>query len=141
MAFFTRVGSYSAIGKPAHQSQTGEHAAQADKSGERFARAMPIIDPFNAGGSYLMYKLMAHPDYVNGPASPGNAEWFRMRKGLVVGMPMPATGVGLSPKGDVAIEAISAWITEGASMTSLCCNSVKDGDETDVDCGGGCGSS
>ena len=44
-------------------------------------------DPGNAGNSYLLYKLLAHPVYRDGASSPGPEEHFRMRTAIVVGMP------------------------------------------------------
>jgi len=103
----------TAIGKTSHQTQTGEHADNPDESGRRFGRAMPLIDPGNAGNSYLLYKLLAHPIYRDGASSPGPDEHFRMRKSIIVGMPMPAPPV---PPGfaDKTLETLSAWINQGA---------------------------
>ena len=107
----------TAIGKTAHQTQQGEHADDGDQNPARFGRAMPIIDPGSAGNSYLMYKVMAHPDFLtlsNGELDP--AEQQRMRSTLVVGMPMPAVPFSSLSKLQ-QYEALSAWIAQGAPTT------------------------
>ncbi|MEJ7733349.1 MAG: hypothetical protein WKG00_29655 [Polyangiaceae bacterium] len=113
----------TAIGRVAHQTQQGEHAALADRNPARFGRAMPIIDPQNAGNSYLLYKLMAHTDFVGkGETGADPTEVARMRNALVVGMQMPAT-----PTTSLQVSAsrsdydtLSAWISQGASAPN--CN-------------------
>jgi hypothetical protein len=107
----------TAIGKTAHQTHQGEHADDGDQNPARFGRAMPIIDPGSAGNSYLMYKVLAHPDFLRlagGGLDP--AEQQRLRSTLVVGMPMPAVEFSSLSKLQ-HYEALSAWIAQGAATT------------------------
>jgi hypothetical protein len=115
----------TAIGRVANQTEQGEHASLADRNPARFGRAMPIIDPQNAGNSYLLYKLMAHSTYAEKVGDAEPAEVTRMRNALVVGMQMPATeGPQLNQRaGTSAItdyDTLSAWISQGASAPN--CN-------------------
>lgn len=108
----------TAIGRVAHQTQTGEHASLPDRNPARFGRAMPNIDPQNAGNSYLMYKVIAHSKFAAAVGDTDTAELLRMRNSIVVGMQMPATDFGtLLPRADGAItdyDTLSAWISQGA---------------------------
>lgn len=118
--------SQTAIGMTAHQTQTGEAAHLPDTSGAHFGRAMPLIDPFNPGNSYLLYKLLANPynHKPDGLLDPQlEAEIGRLRNSVVVGLPMPAE-YGDNGQGGVskAIEpqvlaAIGAWIAHGAAVS------------------------
>lgn len=116
----------TAIGVTAKLSQHGEAASIPDLSGARFGRAMPLIDPFNPGNSYLLYKLL-----INGrnfeSAAPGSLldeELQRLRAGAVAGVPMPAA-VGpdtnqLAENGEASereLRLISAWIAAGAVLS------------------------
>jgi len=110
----------TAVGRVAHQTQQGEHAALADRNPARFGRAMPIIDPQNAGNSYMLYKLMAHSTYADTVGEVDRAEVARMRNALVVGMQMPATATPQlrERKGTPSLndyDTLSAWISQGAS--------------------------
>jgi hypothetical protein len=130
----------TAIGKTAHATQQGEAATIEDDNPARFGRAMPIVDPGNSGNSYLMYKLLANPlnylrtsdgilaDEDGNDYSAFGGEIDRLRKTVVVGLPMPAQqGKAGPPVGAVAaaidprVEAsyerlmqIHAWIVNGA---------------------------
>ncbi len=105
----------TAIGRVAHQTQTGEHADEGDRAPLRFGRAMPIIDPSNPGNSYLLYKIAAGPN-VSGDAASA-AEIQRLRGSIVVGLPMPPYSGAGSATFDVAGAAlISEWIAQGAPM-------------------------
>lgn len=125
----------TAIGHVAHQTQTGEHADEPDKSPLRFGRAMPIVDPGNPGNSYLLYKLIVGPNGVEPTSDPGEAakrtqEIERLRESVVVGMPMPPPQSGLSFKlfsGGTAtdpsfithvdgMDIVTAWIAGGAEI-------------------------
>lgn len=127
----------TAVGKVAHQTQTGEHADDPDISPRRFGRAMPLIDPLNPGNSYLLYKTLIGPNAVD-PALPPEeasalrAELDRLRATVVVGMPMPPqttpsfwmhdppAGQMVDPSQIVPrvdggdMDAITAWIAQGA---------------------------
>lgn len=109
----------TAVGRVAHETQTGEHAAQGEVSPSRFGRAMPIIDPTRPGNSYLLYKLLASEE--NGaPGSDAAAEEARvseiarLRAAVVVGMPMPPTSGASKPIDQRQLEQISDWILAGA---------------------------
>lgn len=103
----------TALGKTAHQTQVGEQADNADQAPRRFGRAMPVVDPGSPGNSYLLYKLLATPNYAVSPASPGIAEQARLRETVVVGMPMPALP---PPLDESALDAVSRWVTAGAPV-------------------------
>jgi hypothetical protein len=106
----------TAIGHTAHQTQSGEHAQDDDNNPSRFGRAMPIIDPGDAGNSYLLYKLFVTPTYAQSAAAPADPkELLRLHRAVVVGMPMP-------PPPDRSIELVSltdlsTWITQNAPTT------------------------
>jgi hypothetical protein len=105
----------SAIGRVAHQTALGEHAATPDDG--RFGRTMPIVPTDgNAGNSYLLYKLLVNPTLVLDPPLDA-AEANRLRSAFVTGAPMPdAPGpknalVVLKPA-DVA--TLRDWVLERA---------------------------
>lgn len=109
----------TAVNQVAHETQTGEHAAQGDISAQHFGRAMPLIDPTRPGNSYLLYKLLARED--NG--SPGSdaaaerarvEEIARLRAAVVVGLPMPPPDGVSAPLTQEQLEQISDWILAGA---------------------------
>lgn len=104
-----------ALGRSAHETQTGEHARTADQVPPRFARAMPIVDPGVPGNSYLVYKLLATPGLpLVRPLDAG--EITRVQRDLIVGMPMPpesATGASLRA-GEP--EWLAEWILQGAPV-------------------------
>lgn len=112
----------TALGHVAHQTQTGGNADVPVQGSPRFGSSMPIIDPQNAGNSYLLYKVLADeklaatlPDLL-----PGETE--RLRSGFVVGQPMPApTHLGSAAVDPIALtaaeaSALSLWIAAGAPM-------------------------
>lgn len=107
----------TAIGRTAHQTQMGEHADEPEPRPLRFGRAMPLIDPKNPGNSYLLYKLLVAPGYASSEAAPAQEEIERLRKSVVVGMPMPAPPGGAPDL--AALEALSLWIAQGAT-TKAC---------------------
>jgi hypothetical protein len=76
---------------------------------------MPIIDPGDAGNSYILYKLLAGPAYAQSLAAPPDPkEIERIRTAVVVGMPMPPTnGLAIPLRG---LEDLSAWISQDAPM-------------------------
>ena len=116
----------TAIGRVAHETQTGEAARTPNEAPSRFGRAMPILDPLAPGNSYLIYKLLANsntplthpfPD-TPAPGTPGEApEVHRIRSSLVVGMPMPPSGNNAYLR-DGEIEWLSDWILQGAPTPS-----------------------
>lgn len=126
----------TAIGKVAHQTQTGEHADEPDVTPRRFGRAMPLIDALNPGNSYLLYKTIIGPNAID-PALPPDeaaalaAEIDRLRGAVVVGLPMPpqqTPSFWLHAPADPMVDpslvvprvdggdmdAITAWIAQGA---------------------------
>ena len=82
------------------------------------SRAMPILDPTFPGNSYLLYKLLAsHDTPLENPPDP--VEVDRLRRSLVVGMPMPpSTAQGAFLRAGEA-EWISVWLAQGAP-TPVC---------------------
>jgi hypothetical protein len=115
----------TAIGRVAHQTQTGEHASLPDRNPARFGRAMPIIDPQNAGNSYLLYKVIAHTGFAGVITDADPAELVRLRNAVVVGMQMPppqaAGGLGQRDSTPVTdYDTLSAWISQGAKAPT--CN-------------------
>jgi hypothetical protein len=106
------------LGRVAHQTQTGEQADEPDVP-RRFGRAMPQVDPGNAGNSYLLYKMLVSPIYARMDAAKSLApgEIDRLRASTVVGLPMPPYDLYAVPQG--GIEALSAWIMTGA-RTPVC---------------------
>lgn len=106
----------TAIRHPAHGSQTGEQARMPDESPRRFGRAMPLLDPGNAGNSYLLYKLLARgvPD---APDDLAEGEIDRLRASVVVGMPMPPANAqekALLEAGQAS--QITTWLQQGAPV-------------------------
>jgi hypothetical protein len=104
--------SDTAIGRVAHQTETGSTTGVALEAAERFGSAMPVIDPLRPDNSYLLYKLLigasAHAsrsgdaskcsDYsVRLPTDPVDdacpappaEELARLRSWFVIGEPMP----------------------------------------------------
>jgi hypothetical protein len=116
----------TALGVTAHQTQTGEAATIADRSGNRFGRAMPLIDPSNPGNSYVMYKLLVNPQNFL-PIWQQLDEIERLRAGAVPGIPMPGpTGAATPPTNQLGADAASSqaamqlindWIAHGAVLT------------------------
>lgn len=103
----------TAIGHTAHGTQTGEHAQNPDESPPRFGRAMPILDPLFPGNSYLLYKLLAsHETPLENPPDP--VEVQRLRRSLVVGIPMPPSTEPKAFLNPGEAEWISAWLAQGA---------------------------
>ena len=108
----------TAIGHVAHETMTGEQAAQADENPPRFGRAMPLLDPQAPGNSYLLYKLLASGnDHLDSPAS--DAEIGRLRASVVVGMPMPPADQPGAFLRTGEVELISRWLELGAA-TPVC---------------------
>ena len=107
------------IGRVANQTQTGGDADEPDAKPRRFGRAMPHVDPGNAGNSYLLYKMLVSPIYERSSAAAGLApgEIDRLRASVVVGLPMPP--YEFSALADPGVDALSAWITTGA-QTPVC---------------------
>jgi hypothetical protein len=125
----------TAVGKVAHQTQTGEHGDDPDQSPRRFGRAMPIIDPENPGNSYLLYKIAIGPNARDPALPPGEAaaleaEIQRLRASVVAGMPMPPSTQAsfwlhppppevpmpqIIPRVDGGdLDLLTAWIAQGA---------------------------
>jgi len=110
----------NAIGRVAHQTQTGAEADEPRFNPTPFGRAMPLIDPGNPGNSYLLYKLIISPE--NHVSPPPTDERRRLREAAIVGLPMPAAingpGRGMAPGDAEASQALldrlRAWIANGA---------------------------
>jgi hypothetical protein len=102
----------TAIGRVAHQTETGSTTGVPLEAAERFGSGMPVIDPLRPENSYLLYKLLigasaydsrtgdtsrcsdysvALPSEPTGdrcPAPPAE-ELARLRSWFVIGEPMP----------------------------------------------------
>jgi hypothetical protein len=106
----SRDGLRDAIGRVAHQTETGPTTGVPLEAPERFGSGMPVIDPSRPENSYLLYKLLVAPaaylpsgepldacpsDYlVAAPAGPDclvppAEEIDRLRASFVLGDPMP----------------------------------------------------
>lgn len=116
----------TAFGATSHLSQTGEAASIADLSGDRFGRAMPLIDPSNPGNSFLVYKLLINArNFADDQLVPAlNDDIMRLRAGAIPGMPMPAaTGPDSNRLGSdgassqASLQLISDWIAAGAVLS------------------------
>ncbi len=114
----------TAVGRPAHETESGATTGEADQDPERFGVNMPIIDPGRPDNSYLMYKLLiGDAPYELAPgedcpagercATPDAAERERLRAWFVRGEPMP----WLSPEEQFIhhdeLRAIQTFIAKG----------------------------
>jgi hypothetical protein len=109
----------TAVSHVAHETQTGERGAQAEKTPSLFGRAMPILDPTRPGNSYLLYKLLANAK--NGAKASTAAleqnrlaDVQRLRDVVVVGMPMPPEDGRGKKLEQGQLEQLSDWIAQGA---------------------------
>lgn len=116
----------TAIGRVAHETQTGEEPRVVNDAPSRFGRAMPVLEAFSPGNSYLVYKLLANrqtrlanpfPGTPDPPPDGGDwgeaPEVRRLRTTLVVGLPMPPAGNAAYLR-DGEIEWLSEWLLQGA---------------------------
>lgn len=107
----------TALGKVAHEAQTGENATMPNVNSPRFGRAMPVLDPGSPGNSFLVYKLATSVDNAfEYPPEP--AEIARLRSQLAVGMPMPPSNAPAERLRALEPEWIGAWLQQGAQMPS-----------------------
>lgn len=114
----------TALARVAHQTQTGEDGDLAAVGSPRFGRAMPRIDPGNAGNSYLLYKILIHDELAAELPGLAPGETERLRSGFVVGLPMPAlthVEVDGTPNEATPIQPsdaveLSTWIAAGAQL-------------------------
>jgi hypothetical protein len=127
----------TAIGRVAHETEFGDSAGVALQDSPRFGVQMPLIDPQNPGNSYLLYKLIRHPNNFDScregnlstvclsPADPSvslypkvplpegdslvpsRAESERLREWFVRGDPMPLPQDGVEPVG-VSLQGLRA---------------------------------
>lgn len=105
----------TAIDRVANQTQTGENGDQPVSSSLRFGRAMPIVQPGNAGNSYLMYKILAHEQVAADDPTLLAGELDRLRATLVVGAPMPTKPSPGLNQDDAS--RIAEWIATGADVS------------------------
>jgi hypothetical protein len=120
----------TAIGRVAHEADTGPIAGRPLVDPARFGTGMPIIDPGNPGTSYLLYKLVigqdnfaaeCHTRYsVASPAgdcpAPDEAEQQRLRSWFVRLAPMPLDGTLAG--GMATMDLVQRYILAGAESTS-----------------------
>jgi hypothetical protein len=97
----------NAVGRVAHQTETGPTTGRVLASPPRFGTAMPLIDPGRPSNSYLVYKLLLAPESYQARADgeacsryraatdpercilPAAEELTRLREWFVRGDPMP----------------------------------------------------
>lgn len=119
----------TAVGHPAHETETGDATGETNQNPERFGVNMPIIDPGRPDNSYVMYKLLigtAPYELAPGEACPAGApcdppdpaEVERLREWFVRGEPMP----WLSPAEQFVhhdeLRAIQTFIAKGDACAS-----------------------
>ncbi len=98
----------------AHGTQLGGHANAPTVNPPHFGVAMARIKPGDPGNSYVIYKILANPavDQWAESSTLAAGETERLRRSLVVGMPMPAAPYpGLTHK---EATIVSDWIAGGA---------------------------
>ncbi len=124
----------TAIGRVAHQTETGPSGGVVTANPDRFGVQMPIVDPGNPGNSYLVYKLLVHlGNYLPAAAeddpcesrhavgaadtcvAPEEAEIERLRGWFVRGRPMPATGALTREQ----VDQVVAWIRGLGTPSSI----------------------
>jgi hypothetical protein len=127
----------TAVGRVAHQAETGRETGVPLQNPARFGVAMPRIDPGRPDNSYLMYKLVTAPENYRAaaadselcetshlapvdpdacvPASPEENE--RLREWFLRGLAMPRPLGDSEPRFLVKSELrrIESWIRSGAS--------------------------
>jgi hypothetical protein len=103
----------TARGAIAHQTQRGAQASEGAVSPGTFGRSMPIVAPGDPGRSYLLYKLLASPDFAS-DATLADGETERLRRAFVVGLPMPPAPFTLPT--DEQLRDLVAWIASGAEL-------------------------
>ena len=128
---------YTAVGRVAHQAETGPKTGVPLQNPARFGVGMPRIDPGRPDNSYLMYKLVTAPEnYQAGtgdsdlcetshlaavdpeacvPASPDENE--RLRAWFLRGVAMPRALGDAAPRFLVRsdLRRIESWIRSGAA--------------------------
>lgn len=107
----------SAVGRVARETQTGADADSPQNSPARFGTAMPLVDPSNAGNSYVLYKALAFAAVDEDTIAAGETE--RLANTVVVGLPMPATGGEVDAERDRHLKRIARWISAGAVCSDL----------------------
>ncbi len=124
----------TALGLAGHLVSDGARIGPGRTTGV-FPSDMPIVDPYNPGDSFLLYKLLIGPvggpardtspcnasfgSFDYGPTAPVSAEETARLGDLVPGMPMPhANGDATNtPLGQDELERVELWIAEGAKTT------------------------
>ncbi len=105
----------TAIGRASEEMNRGASSAPL-APGRRFGENMPIIDPGNPGGSYLIYKLLAHGPATSPAISDDEAALLLWR---IAGQAMPPSVIDGKQKPPLALEqaeTISKWIAQGARV-------------------------
>lgn len=96
--------SATAIGRVAHQTETGDTVGVSLASPARFGVAMPIIDPGSAATSYLVYKLLLEAQNL-APCASGSCDYEAL-----------AQARGCDPLSDAERERLAGWFVQGAPM-------------------------
>lgn len=128
----------TAIGRVARQTELEMNPNLAFSEPDRFGAGMPIIDPRSPATSYLVYKLLLHPDNLEACGAvcgrflpleqdrpclaPEAAEIERLRAWFVQGEPMPPEPAREAelpadprPLGCAGVRAVSRFIQDGAA--------------------------
>ncbi len=131
----------TAVGKVAHQADTGPNTGLPLQNPSRFGVNMPLIDPGRPDNSYLIYKLLLRPENLGASGCTTRyptlslganceehrtQEAARLREWFVRGQAMPLTRYASDPQGNVTVNdapvplettrGIQAWIRGGAAL-------------------------
>jgi hypothetical protein len=102
----------TAIGRVAHQTETGPTTGVPLEAPERFGVSMPIIDPLRPENSYLLYKLLIGPSVYE--RSPGEVD--DCASAHLVALPPTATGSACIAPSPDEIARLKSWFVLGEAM-------------------------
>jgi hypothetical protein len=100
--------SQTAVGRVAHQAETGPTTGRPTENPARFGVAMPRIDPGRPDNSYLMYKLLAAPENYRFRATNPDLCGSRHRA--------PPDPVNCVPATADEVERLREWFLRGVAM-------------------------
>jgi hypothetical protein len=102
----------TAIGRVAHQTETGSTTGVPLEAPERFGAAMPLIDPFRPENSYLLYKLLIGSSAYR----PSAGEAPDCASAYSVAVAPEATGPGCLEPPPAEIARLKSWFVRGEAM-------------------------